>query len=199
MCQPIRTVADDGSAAFEVKGSTFYGFIRPVSDEASVARDREAITSEYPDATHHVIAYRLRADPLIEWSTDDGEPSGSAGKPTLHVLQAESLENVLAVIVRYYGGTNLGYGGLVRAYSRCTRRALDDAGIVEREPTTRVQLESDYNDAGTIRSILESESVDFEANYAETVSFRIDVPSADVNAIIDRLRSATSDRIDIDR
>jgi putative IMPACT (imprinted ancient) family translation regulator len=135
---------------------------------------------------------------LREWSSDDGEPSGSAGKPALNVLTQRDLENVAAVVTRHFGGTELGVGGLARAYSQSVSLAVDDAGIVERRPHRRVGLEVEYDDSGTVRGLLESADVTFEAEYAETVRFDVRLPADDADGLLDRLRSGTSGRVSVD-
>jgi len=196
--EPYRTVAGRGRAEFEVTGSEFIGHVAPAPDveaaEAFVADVRE----EYDDATHNVPAYRVRADPLREWASDDGEPTGSAGKPALNVLQQESVENVVAVVTRYYGGTNLGVGGLARAYSRAVKEGLDEAGVVEERPHERFAVVVDYDDSGTVRGIIESADVEFEADYEERVTIAVRAPVEDADDLRDRIRSATSGRAEID-
>ena len=202
MADPFTTVADRATASFEVRGSTFLGHVCPVDDVDAAEGFIEEVAAAYDDATHNVPAYRVRADPngefLREYSSDDGEPSGSAGKPALSVLQGQDLVDVAAVVTRYYGGTNLGVGGLVRAYARAVNEAVDAAGVVERRPHRRLQVTVAYDDSGTIRGILESEGLDFEAEYAESVAFDVRVPVDDAAAIGDRIRSATSGRATIE-
>jgi uncharacterized YigZ family protein len=198
MTEPYRTVAGRASAAFEVRGSEFVGHVTPVETvEAAEAFVRE-VESEYDDATHNVPAYRVRADPLREYANDDGEPSGSAGKPVLNVLQGEDVENCVVVVTRYYGGTNLGYGGLVRAYSRATSDALEAAGIVEERPHVRLSVTVEYDDSGTVRGIIESSGSEFEAEYGERARFEVRVPSEEADELRDRLQSATSGRVEIE-
>jgi putative IMPACT (imprinted ancient) family translation regulator len=134
---------------------------------------------------------------LREWCSDDGEPTGSSGKPALNVLVQRDVRNVVAVVTRYYGGTNLGVGGLARAYSRAVKEAVDDAGVVEERPHERFRAVVAYDDSGTVRGILESTGVDFEADYDEQVSFEVRVPVEDAAGLRDRLRSATSGRVDL--
>ncbi len=194
MTDRYRTLAGRGQAAFESKGSEFIGHAAPATSveaaEAFVAEIREA----YADATHNVPAYRVRTDPLTEWASDADEPSGSAGKPALNVLQGEDLENVVAVVTRYYGGTKLGVGGLARAYSEGVKVAVEDAGITERRPHESFSITVEYDDSGTVRGILESEGVEFDADYGADVTFDVRVPVADAAALRDRIRSATSGR-----
>lgn len=191
------TVDRRASTAFEVRGSEFIGHIAPVETIGNAESFVEAIEHEYDDATHNVPAYRVRADPLREWSSDDGEPAGSAGKPALNVLQQEAIENVAVVVTRHYGGTNLGVGGLARAYSRAVKDVLDAAGVVEERPHERVSVTVDYDDSGTVRGILESVGVEFEADYDERVAFDVRVPVEEAPTLRDRLRSATSGRAEI--
>lgn len=191
------TLAGRGTAGFSVQGSEFIGHAAPVDSVETAEAFLAKIEAEYDDATHNVPAYRVRADPFREYASDDGEPSGSAGKPMLSVLSGRELENVAVVVTRYYGGTNLGIGGLVRAYSRATKEAIDDAGVVEQRPQETFRAVVDYDDSGTVRGILESEDTAFDADYGERVSFEIQVPAADADAIRDRLRSATSGRIEL--
>ncbi|MFT4930599.1 MAG: putative YigZ family protein [Natronomonas sp.] len=193
-----RTVAGRGESRFVVQGSEFLGHVDRAETVADAEAFVDAIRAEYDDATHNVPAYRVRADPLREYSNDDGEPSGSAGKPMLNVLQGEDVENVVAVVTRYYGGTNLGVGGLVRAYSRAIKEALADAETIEERPHERLHLSLEYDDSGTVRGILESEDLEFEADYGESVAFDVRVPVDDAEALKDRLRSATSGRVGIE-
>ena len=217
----FRTPAGRGRAAFEVRGSEFVGHLAPAADREAAETFVAEVRREYDDSTHNVPAYRVRESGgraqgsddraqrrdsggglLREYGDDDGEPSGSAGKPALNVLQREDVENVVAVVTRYYGGTNLGVGGLARAYSRAVKAALDDAGVVEQRPRERFSVAVDYDDSGTVRGILESaggeSGVEFDADYAERVTFAVRAPVADAPDVRDRIRSATSGRAEID-
>ena len=198
MSETYRTVEGRGEAAFEERGSRFIGYIAPVESVADAETFVTTIGNEHPDASHNVPAYRVRADPLREYASDDGEPGGSAGKPALTVLEREGIENVAAVVTRYYGGTNLGVGGLARAYGRAVKLALDDAGVAEERPHERLRLAVDYDDSGTVRGILESSDVEFEAEYEERASFAVRVPSTEAEELRERLLSATSGRAELE-
>jgi len=193
------TVAERGQAEFEVKGSEFVGHVAPAESvdaaEAFVSEVREA----YADATHNVPAYRVPAggDMLREWSSDDSEPTGSAGKPALNVLVQRDLRHVVAVVTRYYGGVNLGVGGLARAYARGVSDAVDAAGVVEERPHERFEVTVDYDDSGTVRGILESTGVEFDAAYEVRVTFDVRVPIDEADGLRDRLRSATGGRVEL--
>jgi uncharacterized YigZ family protein len=190
------TLADRAEASFTVQGSEFLAHAAPVESVATAEAFIEEIEDAYDDATHNVPAYRVRADPFREYASDDGEPSGSAGKPMLSVLQGQGIQNVCVVVTRYFGGTELGVGGLVRAYSGAVKDVLEAAAIVEERPHEQFSITVDYDDSGTVRGILESEGVDFEADYGETVAFDVRVPVAAAEGLRDRLRSATSGRVD---
>lgn len=202
--EPFLTVAERASAFFEVNRSEFTGHVTPAASVEAAESFVASVREDHPDATHVVPAYRVPADGsgehglLREWASDDGEPSGSAGKPALNVLQGREVRNVAVAVVRYHGGPNLGVGGLVRAYAKSVKLALDAAGVVERVPHEQFDAVVDYDDSGTVRGLLESADVAFEADYAERVRFAVSAPVAEAAALRDRLRSATSGRVEID-
>jgi uncharacterized YigZ family protein len=205
MTETYRTVAGRGRTRFTVQGSEFIGHVAPAESVDAAESFIAAIQEEYDDATHNVPAYRVPAEAnsggshggglLREYASDADEPSGSAGKPALNVLQGQELRNVVAVITRYYGGTNLGIGGLARAYARATADAVTDAGVVEERPHERFAIAVAYDDSGTVRSILESADVEFGADYEADVRFTVRAPIETAADLRDRLRSATSDRV----
>jgi uncharacterized YigZ family protein len=194
-----RTVAGSGRSRFEIRGSEFVGHVERADSVDRAESIVASIREEYADATHNVPAYRVRADPLREWASDDGEPGGSAGDPALNVLVQEDVENVVAVVTRYYGGTNLGVGGLARAYSRGVKEALDDAGVTERRPHEEFTVTTAYDDSGTVRGVLESAGVEFDATYEADVQFVVRTPVGEAASLRDRLRSATGDRVTVER
>jgi putative IMPACT (imprinted ancient) family translation regulator len=220
--EPYRTVAERTSTAFEVQGSEFIGHVTPAEDVASAEAFVAEIEAEYDDATHNVPAYRVPADGetapereaqsqddgtgrtpasdtmLREYSSDDGEPSGSAGKPALNVLQQREIRNVACVVTRYYGGTNLGVGGLARAYSRAVKEGVDAAGVIEQTPRERFAVTVAYDDSGSVRSILESTGAEFEADYGEDVQFAVRAPTEEAAEVRDQIRSGTSGRAEIE-
>jgi len=196
--EPYRTVAGPGRTRFEVRGSEFGGLVEPAGSRERAEAFVASVRAEHPEATHVVPAYRVRAEPLRAYADDDGEPAGSAGDPALNVLVQRELENVVAAVVRYYGGTNLGVGGLARAYGRAVADAVEDAGVVTERPHVTVHATVDYDDSGTVRSVLESSGVEFDAEYQQRVQFAVRVPVAERPALLDDLRSATSGRVEID-
>ena len=130
----------------KVRGSRFLAEIAPVSTREEIDGVLLRIRKEFYDATHHCFAYRLGAEGLIVRAADDGEPSGTAGKPILLVLTSQKLTNVLLVVTRYFGGTKLGTGGLARAYVEAAQQAVSMAHIHRVYLTTRIDLQSTYED-----------------------------------------------------
>jgi uncharacterized YigZ family protein len=205
-----RTVAGRATTGFEVRGSEFLGHVAPADTVAEAEAFVETVETEYDDATHNVPAYRVPAgaasertpgdgEMLREYSDDDGEPGGSAGKPALNVLEKREVRNVVAVVTRYYGGTNLGVGGLARAYSRAVTDAIDEAGLIEQRPHRRLVVRTGYDDSGTVRGVIESSGAEFDADYDERVRFELRLPAAEVESLVERLNDATSGRVEIDR
>jgi uncharacterized YigZ family protein len=200
MAETYRSVSGRGRTAFEVDGSEFVGHVAPADTVDDAEGFVAAVRAANADATHNVPAYRVPAaadgDLLREWASDEDEPTGSAGKPALNVLVQRDLRNVVAVVTRHYGGVNLGVGGLARAYARAVSDAVDDAGVIETRPRERLAITVEYDDSGTVRGILASEGAEFEASYEERVAFEVCVPTAEAESLRDRLRSATSDRVE---
>lgn len=192
-----RTVAGRATGDHRDRGSEFTAHV----DHVTTVEDAESMIADvraaHADATHVVPAYRVRADPFREYASDDGEPRGSAGDPILTVLRGEELENIAVAVVRYYGGTNLGIGGLVRAYQAATKAAIEAAGIVERRPRASLRLETTYDDSGVVRGILEGSEASFSAAYEERVTFTVAVPVGERASLVDRLLDATSGRVTI--
>ena len=144
------------------KGSRFLSWIGPAVDEETARAGLDRLTREYPDSTHHCWAWRVGAPPR-ERSSDAGEPSGTAGVPILQVLRGAGLSDVLAVVIRWFGGTKLGKGGLARAYAAAVREALAGLPTVLRVPTVRVALEVPYEKVGAVKRLIHPPAVELEA------------------------------------
>jgi len=142
MSETYLTAAAYGEAEYVDKKSRFIGHVQPVKDEAEAKAFLEDIRALHADATHNVWAYVLR-NGVMRWS-DDGEPGGTSGQPTLNVFRSENVVDVCCVTTRYFGGILLGSGGLVRAYSAAARAGLDAAGVARMEPWQRCALRCSY-------------------------------------------------------
>ena len=142
--QEYKTVEKEASDFFIEKKSKFIGYAKPVKTQEEAVEFISKIKSKHWDATHNVYAYVLRENNIQRYS-DDGEPSGTAGVPVLDVMLKESLVDVCVVATRYFGGTLLGAGGLVRAYSHTSKIALEAAGIITMAQCSVMSAEADYS------------------------------------------------------
>lgn len=142
--QEYKTVEKEASDFFIEKKSKFIGYAKPVKTQEEALEFISKIKSKHWDATHNVYAYVLRENNIQRYS-DDGEPSGTAGVPVLDVMLKESLVDVCVVATRYFGGTLLGAGGLVRAYSHTSKIALEAAGIITMAQCSVMRAEVDYS------------------------------------------------------
>ena len=144
------TCAGPASGMFKVKGSKHYGFVFPIKKEQEVEQHLKAIRKKYHDARHHAFAYRLGIDGTTWRVSDDGEPSNSAGPPILGAFKSRNITNCLGIVVRYFGGTKLGVGGLIEAYRTATLYALNDAQIIEEILVNSLEISFSYDMIGTV-------------------------------------------------
>ena len=193
------TVARDGVAEIEVKRSRFLCTLERVQDEASARAVVERLRKQHWDARHHCSAFVLGPDRALERSSDDGEPAGTAGAPMLEVLRGhkgEGVSDVVAVVTRWFGGTLLGAGGLVRAYGDAVRAGLATTGTLRRSLLLELVLDVDHADAGRIESELRTRGVALlDTTYSARVVLRLGVPPGDeerVHALVAELTSGTA-------
>lgn len=173
------------TSELEIKRSRFRCDLVPVESE-DAARDRvEQARKEFWDARHHCSAFILGPDRRIERSNDDGEPAGTAGAPMLEVLRGSELTDVVAVVTRWFGGTLLGAGGLVRAYSDAVREAVAVAPVITRELLGEWAVEVPHADAGRVESVLRQQGFDIvDHSYAAAVTLQVATARADELAAI---------------
>ncbi len=169
-----RTVAGETENTLIEKKSKFIARIKPVETQEEAEAFIEAVRKEHWNATHNVPAYILGMNQEIQKYSDDNEPSGTAGLPMLEVLKSKQVVNTCVVVTRYFGGTLLGRGGLIRAYGGATREALKAAGIVRMVPAHKVAIRVDYVHSGKIQNELLTQGVTLEdAEYLEHVTFHV--------------------------
>jgi uncharacterized YigZ family protein len=174
-------LAPGGEARGEIRdrGSRFLAIVGPVEDEEALRRGLDAVAREFPDATHHCWAARV-GDPSggapLERSSDAGEPAGTAGVPILQVLRGAELSDVLAVVVRWFGGTKLGKGGLARAYAGATREALAALPRVRNVPAVELVVELPYDRIGGVKRLVHPPRVELlEESYGAAARLRLSV------------------------
>lgn len=149
-----RTITDTTTSDFRDRGSKFFGFAYPISNVDEAKEHIKALKKEHPKAVHYCVGYRLGTDGTEYRASDDGEPSGSAGKPILGQIDSMGLTNVLVVVVRYFGGTLLGVPGLINAYKTATEEALNKAEIVEKQIEQKVTIKFDYPGMNDVMQLL---------------------------------------------
>lgn len=154
-----RTIEKPVTGLFKDKGSKFLSFAFPVSSEDNIKERINQLKKEYFDARHHCFAYALGIKREIYRVFDDGEPSGTAGKPIFGQIQSHNVTNILIVVVRYFGGTLLGTGGLIHAYKTAAADALQHATIIEKTQNRFLLLEFDYLELNSVMKILKDENV----------------------------------------
>lgn len=169
-----KTVFETATALLEIKKSKFIAEIRHIETGKEALLLLKEFKKRYYDATHNCSAYVLRSDNGLRHSSDDGEPSGTAGKPMLDVLIGEGLSDVLVVVTRYYGGTKLGTGGLVRAYQGAVKDVLSVSEVVEINEGLLVEFQIDYSLLPKITYLCkELNVIIYESLYLEEVRLRL--------------------------
>ncbi|WP_333851716.1 IMPACT family protein [Epilithonimonas sp.] len=158
--QPIEDIL------LKEKGSKFIGFAYPVNSESDIKESLNHLKSIHPKATHHCYAYRLGINGENYRANDDGEPSGSAGLPIYNQLLAHQITNILLVVIRYYGGTKLGVGGLVKTYKESAKYTLEQAKIITKELESKIELKFKFSQQNQIFTLLnkyDAKILDFDA------------------------------------
>lgn len=170
----------------------------PAADADRALEAREEARREHHDATHHVFAWRGLEPDRVRFD-DDGEPAGTAGRPCLGALEASGLCRAAVVVVRWFGGTELGTGGLARAYGEAARRATDAVPVRRAVPGRRVRVVHAYADSGAVEAALErSGAVRVDAEWGGEVTRKLAVPADGVEALRRALRDATGDRAEVE-
>lgn len=156
MLQKYRTVKGYGTTELEINKSRFITYIERAESEQAAAQFIEKIKKQHWDATHNCSAYVAGEFDQYQKADDDGEPSGTAGKPILEVIKKSAVKEVVIVVTRYFGGTKLGAGGLIRAYGKAASLGLKAAGLIERTLHTKILVTVDYTFLGKLENELRS-------------------------------------------
>lgn len=170
---------------FKEKGSKFIGYAFPVSDEEEIKEKLAELWKKYPDATHICYAYRLGIDGEIYRANDDGEPSGSAGLPIYNQIVSKGITNVLVASVRFYGGTKLGVSGLIKAYKLSSQSTLEQAEIVEKYLTKKLEFEFSYEDQGSVmRNIDKFNAEVLKTEFTESCKVEVRIEQRDLESFL---------------
>ncbi|NLL72147.1 MAG: YigZ family protein [Clostridiales bacterium] len=188
MKDPYYTIYEGGVGETIMKKSRFIASVSPAQSEEEALEFIEGLKKKYWDATHNCSAYVIGTKNPIMRCSDDGEPSQTAGKPMLDVLLAKELTNLVVVVTRYFGGTLLGTGGLVKAYQSATVEGLEQSIIIKKEPGTHMELIADYNLVGKIQYFINQENYHLlSSDYTDTVKFDLIVPTDRVSSFHSKL------------
>ena len=181
------TIRREASAEFEEKRSIFIGYAKPVKSEEEAAEFIKRIKSKHKDATHNVFGYTMKNGVIARYS-DDGEPQGTAGMPVLDVIRKSGVDDACVVVTRYFGGTLLGAGGLVRAYSQGAKMVLEAAEIVTFEPYTELSIPCSYSDYQKISAELPKYgAIIDDTEFSDNVMLKIAVKNEIVPKIIEKV------------
>lgn len=190
-----RTIKESGTNEIDIKGSRFIGHIARAFSQEEADDFINQIKKDHWKATHNCVAYQIGDHHEIQRALDDGEPSGTAGVPMLEVLKQNDLHNVVVVVTRYFGGTKLGSGGLIRAYSSAVSEVMHKVGIVERQVQTQVDVTVAYSLSGMLENWLENSSYQLlDTSYLEHVTYHLGVPSQAVETAQKEIVNLTSDQ-----
>ncbi|WP_432710962.1 IMPACT family protein [Pedobacter sp.] len=185
-----HTIAAPAEGIFRDKGSKFIAYAYPITQEEQVKPLLSNLRAEHHKARHFCWAFRLTPERSVFRLNDDGEPSGTAGRPILNTLLSAELTNVLVVVVRYFGGTLLGVPGLINAYKSATVEALANAKVIEKTVNDLYQITFDYLAMNEVMKVLKEEQIAVESPVYDTkCSIKIEIRKARVNVVLGRLEA----------
>ena len=197
--EQYRMLSKGAQAELVEKKSRFIATIRPVSSEEEAVAFIEEMKKKYYDARHNCSAFVIGSKGELTRSSDDGEPSGTAGRTMLEVLTGSGIRNIAAVVTRYFGGVLLGTGGLVRAYSGAVKMALEQCETITRRYGVQMLIKTDYNGVGKIQYLLGSKDVVIQDSvYAADVQMTVLVPIEEYDRLCKDLVEATNGRVGLE-
>lgn len=193
MADSYKIVYRAGTGEIVEKKSRFIASVFSIENEEEALLIIEQTKKKYWDACHNCYAYVIGADARYQRCSDDGEPQGTAGRPMLDVLLCEGIRNALVIVTRYFGGTLLGTGGLVRAYSQAVKAGIEGSEIVLKCPAKEVHIGTDYNGAGKLQYIMASNNITvLDTIYTEKVTMKALIPEEMYGMIVNKVMEATS-------
>lgn len=199
MLEKYKTVYKGGEGEIEEKKSRFIATVQPITSEEEAIAFIDGLRKKYWNATHNCFAYVIGEQFQIQRCSDDGEPSGTAGKPMLDVLLGEEIHNVAVVVTRYFGGTLLGTGGLVRAYQSATKTGLENSTVIEKCLGKRIRIITDYTGLGKIQYILGQRKLNtLDTIYTDQVEIEVLIPRLDVEIVKEELIEGTNGQAELE-
>lgn len=193
MLSQYKTVYSGGEAEIIEKKSRFIATVKPVKSEEEAVTFIEGLKKKYWNATHNCFAYVIGERFQTQRCSDDGEPSGTAGRPMLDVLLGEEVHDVAVVVTRYFGGTLLGTGGLVRAYQGATKAGLMACTVITKMHGSKVAIQTDYTGLGKIQYILGQRGLAIlHSEYTDRVALEVLLPEADVEQVMAEITEGTN-------
>lgn len=200
MLKEYRTILEPGTDEIVEKKSRFIGYIRHTETEEEANAFINEIRKKHFDARHNCFAYSVDGQQQTIRFSDDGEPGGTAGKPILEVITGKGLCDVCIVVTRYFGGTLLGTGGLVRAYTDAAKACIDATDMVTKCLVVPMRLTTNYTDFGKVQYLLGSHNISvLDSEYGENVAVRIEVLVDDAAMIVKQLTEVTAARVQIEQ
>lgn len=182
------TIEKPTEGLFRDRGSKFLAFAYPISSENDIKAIVAQLKSEHPKANHHCWAMRLGIDRSVFRINDDGEPSGTAGRPILNILLSRNVTNILVVVVRYFGGTLLGVPGLINAYKTATEEALNMAKIIEKTLNDIYTIRFEYPQMNDVMKVIKDDGLEIlEQQFDNTCIIRVGIRRMQVNRSVERL------------
>ncbi len=183
-----RTIKTSSEGVFKDKGSKFLAFAYPITSEVDIKPIIVKLKAEHTKANHHCWAMRLTPDRSVFKLNDDGEPSGTAGRPILNTLLSRDLTNVLVVVVRYFGGTLLGVPGLINAYKRATEDALSQAEVIEKTVNDIYNIQFNYLQMNDVMRLVKEEDVSIlNQQFDNNCSLQVSIRKMQVNSVLSKL------------
>ena len=200
MLEQYKTVYEGGEGEIDEKKSRFIATVRPVESEEEALKFLEEMKKKYWDARHNCFVYSIGMNREFTRCSDDGEPSGTAGRPMLDVILGEDIYNVAVVVTRYFGGVLLGTGGLVRAYSKAVQEGLAASRVILKKKGISMKITTDYTGIGKIQYIAGERKLPIlDSEYTEKVMMKLLVPVQDVESVQKAITEGTNGRAVIEK
>ena len=190
-----RILYEETQAEIVEKKSRFIAYLKPVHSEEEAASFIEGIKKKHWDARHNCSAIVIGRNNEFTRCSDDGEPSGTAGRPMLDVILGEDIYNIAVVVTRYFGGVLLGTGGLVRAYSKAVQEGLSESLLIEKKKGISLKITTDYTGIGKIQYIAGERQIPIlDSEYTDKVVLKLLVPNSETDAVQKAITEGTNGR-----